>query len=143
MTSPFKPFQEPLRVTLLRTGAIAIVVGGVIAGFSGGLTRWPFLTLLVLWVSLGGHWVEVWFLNWLRPRLAVARVIQVGARLAVWFVGGIVLMLCMELTATALGSLRTHWPAWWFVGVAFIAVELIAHLALRLGRRPNFYDGRG
>ena len=143
MTSPFKPFREPLRVTLLRTGTIAIVVGGVIARFSGGLARWPFLTLLVLWPSLGGHWVELWFLNWLRPRLPVARAIQLGSRVAVWLVGGMVLMVGMVLTIMALGSRPTHWPAWWLGGLVFIGVELIAHLALSLRGRPNFYDGRG
>ena len=140
----FQPFREPARTTLSRTGTIAIVVGGVIARFSGGLARWPFLTLLVLWPSLGGHWVEIWFLNWLRPRLPVARAIQVGGRVAVWFVGGMALMLGMELAATLLDRSRpTHWPALWLGGLAFIGVELLAHLALRLRRRPNFYDGRG
>ena len=143
MTSLFQPFREPIRTTLLRTGTIAIVVGGVIARFWGGLARWPFLTLLVLWPSLGGHWVEVWFLNWLRPRLPVTRPMQVGARVGVWFVSGIVLMIGMVLTAMALDSRRTHWPAWWLGGFGFIGVELLAHLALRLRRQPNFYDGRG
>lgn len=149
MTSQWQPFQEPARATILRTGTIAIVVGGVIAGFGGGLARWPLLTLLVLWPSYGGHWVEVWFLNWLRPRLPVGRGMQVAARVGVWFVGGVGLMICMGLTALAFDkSGRTlspaRWPAWWwFGGLAFIGVELIAHLALRLRRRPSFYDGRG
>jgi len=76
MTSHWQPFQEPLRATLLRNGTIAIVVGAVLARFSGGLARWPMDTLLVLWPALGGHWVEVWFLNWLRPRLSIACGVQ-------------------------------------------------------------------
>jgi hypothetical protein len=34
-------------------------------------------------------------------------------------------------------------PSWWVAGIAFVAVELIAHLALLLRRRPNFYNGAG
>ena len=100
----FQPFREPARTTtLLRTGAVAIVVGGVIVRFSGGLARWP-----------------------------------------VWFVVGMALMLAMELTATLLDRSRpTDWPALWLGVRAFIDVELVAHLALRLRRRPNVYDGRG
>ena len=144
MTPQWQPYREPLRTTLLRTGMIAIVAGAVIAGFHGGLARWPFYTLLVLWPSFGGHWVEVWFLNWLRPRLPSARSVQVAARVAVWFVGGIVLALGMRLTATALAGFRPrHGPAWWIAGVAFIGVELVAHLGMRLLGRPGFYDGRG
>jgi len=75
-------------------------------GVAGGLARWPIATLLVLWPSLGGHWVEVWFLNWLRPRLSVARGVQVAARVGVWFVGGIGLAICMGLTAMAIGGFR-------------------------------------
>ena len=80
MTSQWQLYQEPLRITMLRTGMIAIVVGAVLARSWGGLARWPMATLLVLWPSFGGHWVEVWFLNWLRPRLSVTRGWRVAAR---------------------------------------------------------------
>jgi hypothetical protein len=144
MTSPWQPYREPLGRTLLRTGTIALVVGAVLARTWGGLQRWPLATLLVLWFSFGGHWVELWFLNWLRPRLPVARAVQVGARFGVWFVGGTGLGLGMAMTARLLAGLRLgRWPAWWVGGLAFIGVELIAHLFLQLRGRPSFYDGRG
>ena len=144
MTSQWQPFREPLPVTLLRTGTIAIVVGAVLAQFWGGLARWPMATLLVLWPSLGGHWVELWFLNWLRPRLSAARRVQVAARVGVWFVGGIGLAIGMGLTATAIGGFRlARWPAWWLGGLAFIGIELVAHLVLQLRGRPSFFNGRG
>jgi hypothetical protein len=144
MTSQWKPFREPLRKTLLRNGMISIVVGFAIARFWGGLSRWPLATLLVLWPALGGHWLEVWFLNWLRPRLATARSVQVPARVAVWFVGGIGFALLMGLTAMALSRFRpAHWPAWWLPGLAFIGIELLAHLILQLCGKPSFYNGRG
>jgi hypothetical protein len=144
MTSQWQPFREAARFTIFRTGMIAIVVGGVIARFWGGLARWPLLTLLVLWPSYGGHWVEVWFLNWLRPRLSIARGVQVAARVGVWFVGGTGLAIGMGLTAMALARFRpAHWPAWWLGGLAFIGVELVAHLVLQARGRPSFYNGRG
>ena len=131
-------------MTLLRNGLIAIAVGGVIAGFSGGLPRWPLAALLALWPALGGHWLEVWFLNWLRPRLTAARGVQVAFRMAVWFAGGIVLAVGIAFTAMALTRFRpAHWPAWWLAGLGFIGIELIAHLALQLRGRPSFYNGLG
>src|SRR5438067_9642367 len=130
----WQPYREPFRVTLLRTGTIALVVGALLARpwREGGLARWPMATLLMLWPALGGHWVEVWFLNWLRPRLSSARAVQVAARIGVWFVGGIVLALGMGLTATALTSRPARWsawgsargPAWWLAGLGFIGIEL-------------------
>ena len=129
---------------MLRTGMIAIVAGAVLARLWGGLARWPMATLLVLWPSFGGHWVEVWFLNWLRPRLSIARGFQVAARFGVWFLGGAGLAIGMGLTAMALDGLRPAlWSVWWLGGIGFIGIELVIHLVLQLRGRPSFYNGRG
>ena len=145
MTLPWQPFREPLRTTLARTVAIALVLGAVFVRVSGGgLSSWPMATLLMLWPSFGGHWLELWFLNWLRPRLSSARTAQVSARVAVWFVGGSALALGMGLTAMPFAELRpAQWPAWWLGGLAFIGLELVAQFALQLRGRPSFYNGRG
>jgi hypothetical protein len=144
MTSQWQPYREPFHTTILRTGMIAIVCGAVLARFRGGMARWLTATLLVLWVSFGGHWVEVWFLNLLRPRLPGARSVQVAARVGVWFVGGTAIAVGMGLTAMRLAGFRpAHWPAWWLGGLAFTGVELVAHLVLQFRGRPSFYNGRG
>jgi hypothetical protein len=145
MTAPWHPYREPLRTTLLRTGTIALVIGAVLAARWGGFARWPIAIVLALWPSLGGHFVEVGFLNWLRPRLPDGRGDQVAARLTTWFVAGIVLATGMYLTALALAAAP---PArglawWWTAGLAFIGIELVAHLALQLRGCPSFYNGRG
>ena len=145
VAGPWTPYREPLSATLRRNIAIAMVLGLVLARFwGGGLARWPMTTLLSLWPSFGGHWVEIFFLNWLRPRLGADRAVQVIARIAVWFVGGIALATGMFATATALANYpREQWPAWWVGGVAFIGVELVAQAAIAFRGLPNFYDGRG
>lgn len=140
----WQPYREPLRATLMRTGTIAVVVGAVLAWRLGGLALWPVAILMVLWLSLGGHLVELFFLNYLRPRLPVARPVQIAARVSVWFIAGVALVLGMRLTAIALaGPQAARWPAWWIGGLAFIGIEFIAHLAIQLRGRPSFYNGRG
>jgi len=140
----WQPYREPLRTTLTRTIGIALVAGVVTSHWWGGLQRWPIASALMLWPSFGGHWIELWFLNWLRPRLPSARGVQIIARLGVWFFGGVALAVGMWLTARALTGLqRVPLHAWWMTGVAFIGVELVAQLALRLRGRPSFFDGRG
>ena len=58
MSSHWQPYREPLRVTLVRTGTIALVVGAVLArwwhfpSWASGLARWPIATLLVFWITL-------------------------------------------------------------------------------------------
>ena len=140
----WRPYREPLRVTLTRTVSIAIVAGAVVASRSGGVRRWPLLSLLMLWPAFGGHWIDLAFLNWLRPRLRESRRIQVVARIAVWFVGGMALALGARLTATLLLEHRSlAWLTWATAGTVFVAIELVAHGALHLRGRPSFYNGLG
>lgn len=135
---------EPLRATLTRNVAIALAAGALLAPRMGGLAYWPEATLLMLWPAFGGHWVELWFLNSLRPRLPGARAVQAGARVLVWFVGGMVLLFGMRLTAMAWGgSPPAHWPAWWLGGLIFTGIELAVHLALTLRGLPGFFNSRG
>jgi len=151
------PCREPFHQTLARTISIALVIGAVLArwpigsGGAGWLMRWGIGTLLALWPSLGGHGVEVFFLNFLRPRLVASRAVQAAARIATWFIGGALLALAMKLTAIALvgegaGGLLARMPAeqlCWVGGLAFIGIELVAHLVLQLRGRGSFYDSRG
>src|SRR4051812_1789245 len=120
MSTVWLPYRESHRTTLVRTGGIALVAGAALTLASGHRGAWwPIATLVMLWPSLGGHFVELWFLNWLRPRLAGARVLQLAARMVVWFVAGCGLMLGMRVTATALTIFRpARWPPWWLGGVA-------------------------
>ena len=144
MAAPWQPYREPVAATLARTVAIALVAGGVVAWGVGRLDVWPVAAGFALWFSFGGHWVELWFLNWLRPRLAPARRLQAAARVAVWFLGGVALgggvAASMRLVPVTRGLER---PTWWAVGAAFVALELLVHLTLAVRGRPNFYNGAG
>ena len=141
MSSELKPYWEPPYVTLVRTVGIALVVGALLARRMGG---WPQASVQVLWFSFGGHWVELFFLNWLAPRFPAAAAPRRALRLAVWFAGGALLGLGMGWTARTLrGPVPLPSPAWWLAGAAFVGVELVVHLLLQLGGRPSFYNGRG
>jgi hypothetical protein len=147
VTAAWQPHREPLRATLGRTILIAVTTGTVLAAWSARSAqpiRWPVAVGLLLWISLGGHWVELWYLNWLRPRLPAAPTVQRVARVGTWFVGGCGLGIGMMVTAHTLGGMRlARWPAWWVAGVVFIGVELIAHAVLQARGRPSVFNGRG
>ena len=101
-------------------------------------------SFLVLWPAFGGHAIELFFLNGLRPFLPERRTIQVAARIAVWFVGGAMLADGVQLTAGLLPlHLAMNWLTWPTAGALFVAIELVAHAGLQLRGRPSFYNGLG
>jgi hypothetical protein len=140
----WQPFREPLRVTLTRTLSIALVAGAVVSLWVGGLRRWPILSLLMLWPAVGGHWIDLLFLNGLRPRLPRNRSVQWVSRIAVWFAGGVLLGGGVDLTARMLlARPQLVRLTWLTAGAAFVAIELVAHAGLYLRGRPSFYNGLG
>src|SRR4051812_34998636 len=100
----------------------------------GGFQKLPIFVLLALWPSLGGHFVELFFLEFLRPSLPSPG-LRTLVRLLVWFAGGILLAYAMRLTAFG--------PQWWIGGLAFVGIELIVHLLLQLRGKSNFYNSLG
>ena len=137
----WQPFHEPLRVTLLRTGLIGLVAGVIAASVQHQPASWPQWTAAALWFSLGGHWVELFFLNWLRPRLAAARWVQVIGRMITWLAGGTVLMVGARTTASSLSAQALRLPPWWVGGPVFLGLELLVHALPQLRGRPSFYNG--
>ncbi len=140
----WQPYREPLRVTLIRTVSIALVAGALVALRARALGLWPVFSLLMLWPAFGGHWIDLLFLNGLRPRLPSSRVVQRLTRIAVWFAGGVVLAIGVRLTGRLLlEHPRLAWLTWATAGVLFVGVELVAHAGLHLRGRPSFYNGLG
>jgi energy-coupling factor transporter transmembrane protein EcfT len=138
------PFHERFRTTVARNTTLAIVIGGVVAWRAGRLALWPVAACAALWLTCGGHYLEVWYLDWLRPRLAPSPAVHAAARMLTWFLGGI--LLGMGVAATMRLFSLTHAmrrPPWWMFGVILIVAELIVHATLALRRRPSFYDGAG
>jgi hypothetical protein len=135
--------REPLRATLTRTVGIALIAGAAVAWRWGSLTQWPVLSVLMLWPSLGGHYVELAYLDIVRPRVSDSRAAQTLARMAVWFVGGALMVIAMHFTAILLRAPKPlPTSAWWIGGFVFIGIELVVHLVLHARGRSSFYSGR-
>jgi energy-coupling factor transporter transmembrane protein EcfT len=138
------PYREPFASTVARNATLAVVIGGIVAWRAGTIALWPVVSAAALWLTFGGHYLEVWYLSWLRPRLTPSRVVGAAVRVIVWFLGGILLgngvKATLRLSSLTQGTRR---PAWWLFGVILVVAELLVHAMLSLRRRPNFYDGAG
>ena len=136
-------FEEPFRRTLARNVAIAAVAGLAFALESHDPRVLLPAAALALWFSLGGHYVELAFLNGIRPRLTEGRLPRALVRLLVWSGGGVVLYAGAAATARVLPIARPPFRLWWLGSVLFVGLELVVHATLAIRRRPSFYDGRG
>jgi len=136
-------FEEPLRRTLARNVAIAAGVGVVLALQRHRLRLLLPIAALALWFSLGGHYVELAFLNSVRARFSQDRLTQAGLRLLVWFGGGVGLYVLMAASARLLPLEPPPLRMWWYGGLLLIGVELAVHGLLAVRGRRNFYSGRG
>jgi len=123
--------------------SLAAVVGAVLALQRQDLTVLLPAATLALWFTLGGHYVELAFLNGLRARIPASRLAQGVARLLVWLSGGVVLYVCMAVTARALPIAAPPLRLWWYGGFLLIGVELTVHGFMAVRGQPNFYNGRG
>src|SRR5258708_38795865 len=83
------PVEEPFCRTFARTAAIALGVAAVGALVKHDLKGLFPIAVLALWPSLGGHYVELAFANYLSPRIPHGRLAQTVARLLFCVVGGI------------------------------------------------------
>jgi hypothetical protein len=134
--------EEPIARTVARNLTIAVAVGAAFAAVRrAALLALP-VTLLALWPSLGGHFVEIAFLDGVRPRLPRARLVQASARLVWWLAGGAILGTALIATAHALPIAAPRWR-WWWMAPVFVGIELAVHAALALCRRPSFFRGDG
>jgi hypothetical protein len=140
---PWTRTREPITRTLVRNVTIAIVVGVAISLARRAPLRFPVVALLALWPSLGGHFVEIAFLDIVRPRLPRSRLVQASARLVWWLAGGALLCSAMITTAQLLSIGAPPWHWWWRGPPIFVGIELTVHAALTLRERPSFYRGDG
>ena len=136
-------FEEPLRRTLARNVTVAAVVGAALALRGQNPRSFLPLAALALWPALGGHYIELAFLNGLRGRIPQGRLPQVVVRMLVWAGGGVLLYLCVVATARVLPVTAPPLRLCWYGGVLFIGLELTVHAVMAMRRLPNFYNGRG
>ena len=155
--SRFKPYREPLLVTLARTGAIAIGVASIVTTIQlhhlpsrpAQWHQWLALLVFVAWISFGGHWLEIAYLNGIRPRIAHwPDSSLLFLRLGVWIVGGATLFVAAAISRSVLltggpAPRPQVYAALLLGGPAFIIVELIAHAFLLRAGKPSFWNRRG
>ena len=147
-------YTEPFSRTVRRTGSIALVAGAalwIIGDYrhqgTHSLVALAASVAFVLWISLGGHYVELFYLNLIRRAVPAKRWLQTLARVSIWAVGGAALFACAEANRQLIlsGDIG-DFGAVWLIGVRgsviFVGIELIAHALLRRAGQPNIWTAQ-
>ena len=141
-----RPYREPLRVTLRRTLTIAFFITTVITLVlphqSSYLQFWATTYAAVLWFPLGGHYVELAYLNFLRMRWPLFLRRRYLGRVGWWLVGGLPLGLACWWTWLGLGYEPGFVLPWWWGMPFFVLAECVIHTVLSILGRPSFWNGR-
>jgi uncharacterized membrane protein len=133
--------KEPLSTTVLRTFSVAALVATIISIRTQTASIWTAQFCVVLWVSFGGHWLELFYINTLKKKLPK---IDWPFRLVFWFACGVLLSFPMNLTRDMMEGNLSDKPEWWAFGLGFIAVELLVHaLFLQSRGLPSVYNCKG
>ena len=136
-------FAEPWHATALRTVGLAIAIGLGVGLIKGRLAVVPSVTLLALWFTLGGHFLELLFRNRLGQYIGNRPAVFSFARIAYWFASGAVLFEGAVATQSLFSGPMPVRLSWWLAGIGFVGVELLIHSGLRARGEPSFYDRRG
>jgi hypothetical protein len=141
-----RPYVETLGATLRRTLIIAFFITTVLALVlpheRSFLRFWLSTYPAVLWFPLGGHYVELTYLNFLRMRWSWFRQHRYMTRVLWWFAGGLPLGLGCWWTWIGLGAdPGFELPFWWGMPF-FILAECGVHAVLTVLGRPSFWNGR-
>ncbi len=139
----FVRFHEPLRSTLLRTFSIALIPALITCFVTHHNSMFAPVFFGILWISFGGHWAEIVWLNLIRHRLPKSPLVQKLGRIAFWFVSGMILGVPMGLTIRLFDPKSTS-PTMLTIGFTFVLIELLVHyVLLHLRGRPSFYNSAG
>lgn len=141
------PYREPWPATCIRTFAIAFFIATamtLVIPRTGGYARfWLATYAAVLWFPLGGHYVELIYLNGLRMRWGWIHRRRTVTRIVWWFLGGLPLGVGCWWTFAAFGyEPGFELPFWWGMPF-FVLAEVVVHGVLALRGSPNFWNGRG
>lgn len=148
-------FRESLHITLIRTVGIALVVGTTISRIrigefpdTPGMLVWAGHVLAVLWISLGGHWFENYYLNRLKPKLSIDNRWKMRYRIAVWLAGGAILfpMARITLSLIANSSFPDGESLVWAAVIGpflFTAIEFTVHVVLNIVGLNSLFNEKG
>lgn len=147
MEKPEK-FKEAFSKTLIRTVITATIIAAILffahAFPSGDQTKLNLLImiwLMVYIIVLGGHLLELIFINYLKFVLPKNIILLYVIRIAYWFLCAIPLIFGAGLIHNLFVHKNGPMVYDYTFGVFYIGIELFMHAMMQIRFRKSFYNG--
>jgi len=137
-------FVQTLIRTILTTTIIAVIINWLHLFPSGGKSKLILFEIIwsaVFCIVLGGHWLELVFINRIKFALPKNILLLYFIRIVYWFLCSIPLFLMANLI-TNLFSYKAGVPGhWWTFGFLYIGIQLLMHIIMHIRFKKSFYNG--
>ena len=108
------------------------------------LTIWAANVVGLFWMTFGGHWLELVYVNFIANRFHT-QFMQRLVRITLWFTVGGLIVLASSWTRTlfGFGAFAVRPLNWEIAGLFFILVQLVIHTVYYLFKQPSFWTHDG
>ena len=147
MIKPEK-FHEPILHVLLRTSLTAVILASIFnykelfAGdFSSKMKLLGIESAATMCFVFGGHWLEIFFINFLKNYLPKNLFVLYPVRIAYWYISAIPLYFLYHYVSNFLTGKNYEIGNWWMIGITYIFIEMVMYGILFLLMRKSFWNG--
>ena len=140
--------SELFWITVVRTTIQALLLALIFNYHLIFISEWThkgyiyFLNVITFFCYLfGGHWPELWFINYLKFRLPHRVLVLYPVRILFWYAIGVILTFLSRFVVILISGSDHGIGRWWEYAAIYVIIELIMHMFLQLVKKKSFWNG--
>ena len=147
MQSPEKNTESFIQ-TIMRTIITATIIASILTLFgiipytgNSKLAAFGIMWLAVYCIVFGGHWLELFFINYVKFIIPGNILLLYSVRIFYWFFSAIPLFALANLAINLTSEKTMLMGKWWTLGLIYIGIQLIINAIMQLRMKKSFYNG--
>ncbi len=139
-----QPFTQIITGSIVTTTVIAAIL--VLTGIFPWHEKTKFEIFGIIWPAIfcivfGGHWLELFFVNYLKFVLPQNIFLLYIVRIGYWFLCSIPLFLLASFVIQLLTNDQKQLGHWWAFGFLYIGIEMLMYGIMQVRSKKSFYNG--
>jgi len=147
MNNPEK-ITESLNQTVIRTILTTTIIAGILYlahlfphDGKSNLTLFEMIWLVVFCIVVGGHWLELLFINRIKFALPKNILLLYFIRIVYWFLCAVPLFFAINFIMGLFLYDGLRLSHWWTFGIFYIGIELLMYAIMQIRYKKSFYNG--